>query len=511
MLKDKLKEFNLDSENIVFYGDNKAKINLKENNKKGKLVLVTSINPTPFGEGKTTVSIGLVDALCKLGKKAILSLREPSLGPVFGKKGGACGGGNSIIEPANDINLHFNGDIHAITSANNLISAAIDNHLYWGNELNIDISTIAFRRCIDINDRALRNIEIKIDKNISRLEHFELTAASELMAILCLSKDFSDLYERVSEIYIANDINGKAIYVKDLKCTDAVCVLLKDAIKPNLVLTKEGNLALIHGGPFANIAHGTSSFIATKTALNLADIVVTEAGFGSDLGGIKYFDIVSRLGLMPDLVVLNVSIRSLKYNGYDNLEKGISNLDFHLENMSFFSSNIIVVLNQFEDDDIVDINYIKEYVENKGYNFSISNSYMNGSNGGIDFAKKVIELLKCENKINYLYDLKEKLEEKINKVLNHLGASNIIFSDKAVDKIKTMNDISYPICIAKTPMSISDDDKKLGFPKNYEVTVKDIKLCNGAKFIVVYLGNILTLPGLGNDANLYKIKIDNFY
>lgn len=508
MLKEKLKEYNLNSENIVFYSDDKAKINLKEGNIKGKLVLVTSINPTPFGEGKTTISIGLTDALCKLGKRAVLSLREPSLGPVFGRKGGACGGGNSIIEPVNDINYHFTGDMHAITSANNLISAAIDNHLYWGNELNIDVSTIVFRRCIDINDRTLRNVEIKIDKNTKRIEHFELTAASELMAILCLSKDIYDLYDRVGEIYIANDITGNPIYVKDLKCIDAVCILLKDAIKPNAVLTKEGNLTLIHGGPFANIAHGTSSFIATKTALSLADIVVTEAGFGSDLGGIKYFDILSRLGLSPDLVVLNISVRALKYNGDGILEKGISNLDFHLENMSFFSSNIIVVLNRFDDDTLQDINYIKDYVENKGYNFSISNSYKYGSSGSIEFAEKVIELLEYNNKVNYLYKLDEKLNIKIEKVLKHLGAGKIIYTDKAKAKIKNIEDISYPICIAKTPMSISDDEKKLGFPKNYEVTVKDIKLCNGAKFVIVYLGNILTLPGLTKDANLYSMKLD---
>lgn len=508
MLREKLLDLGLKDENIIMYGDKIAKVYIEEKKKKGKLILVTSINPTPYGEGKTTISIGLVDGLCKLGKKAVLSLREPSLGPVFGRKGGAVGGGNSIMEPALDINLHFTGDMHAITSANNLISAAIDNHLYWGNELDIDPDTIVFRRCIDMNDRALRNVTIKINKDMTRKEHFELTAASEIMAILCLSSSTYDLYNRIQNIYIGNNKKGEKIYVKDLKCTDAIVLLLKDALKPNVVLTKENNLAFVHGGPFANIAHGTSSIMATKIALSLSDIVVTEAGFGSDLGGIKYFDIVARLGLLPDLVVLNVSIRALKYNGDNCLEKGISNLEFHLKNMHFFSSNLLVVLNQFEEDTKEEIEYLKNYVENLGYSFSICNSYKEGSMGSTEFASKVLDCINQENKINYLYNLDDSLDFKIEKMLKHLGASNIYYTDEALKKIENLKQVKYPICIAKTPNSISDDEKKLGYPKDYTVTVKDIKLCNGAQFIVVYLGNILTLPGLSKDANLYKIKRD---
>lgn len=506
-MKDKLLEYGIDLENTIFYGKDKVKLKLEEKGlKQGKLILVTSINPTPYGEGKTTVSIGLHDALCKLGKKSIVALREPSLGPVFGRKGGATGGGESIVLPEDEINLHFTGDMHAIGVANNLISAAIDNHLYHGNKLQIDPETICFRRCLDMNDRALRDVTITIKKDLTRQEHFQITAASELMAILCLATSYQDLKNRIEDIYIGNDIFGKKIFVRDLNCSDAVCILLQEAIYPNAVLTKEGNLAFIHGGPFANIAHGCSSFLSIQMALNHADYVITEAGFGSDLGGFKFFDILARNQLVPDLVVLNVTVRALKYHGNGSLKEGISNLEFHLKNMNSFLNQVLVVLNQFDDDEKEDIIYIKEVVENMGYDFVITNNFKKGSEGALDFASKTLTLLEQEGKINFLYDLEDTLPIKIEKVLKHLGASNISYSEEILSKLKEYESIPYPVCIAKTPSSISDDPKLLGYPKNYSVTVKDLKLCNGAKFIVVYLGDILTLPGLGADANLYHMK-----
>lgn len=506
MLKKKLEEYGF--EKIIMYGDNKAKIALEDSsNKRGKLVLITSINPTPYGEGKTTISIGLTDAFSKLGKKSIVTLREPSLGPVFGVKGGATGGGRSVVLPEDDINFHFTGDMHAITSANNLIAAAIDNHLYHGNDLKIDIPTISFRRCIDMNDRTLRNVEIEIKKGMTRTEHFEITAASELMAIVCLAKDLDDLYARVNQIYIGNNTSGEKIFVHDLGCTDAVCLLLQDAIKPNAVLTGKGNLAFVHGGPFANVAHGCASYLSTSMALSHADYVITEAGFGSDLGGFKFFDILGREGLMPDIVVINVTIRALKYHGEGSLQKGISNLEFHIQNMKTFSSNIIIALNQFEDDLAEEISFVKEYVENSGVSFEVCDSYLHGGEGAVELAKKIEHILIHPNGTKFLYQLEDTLTFKIETVLHHLKAGNILYTDEAKMKIKDLDHISYPICIAKTPNSISSDAKVLGYPKDYSVTVRDVKLCNGAKFIVVYLGSILTLPGLSKDANLYHMKI----
>lgn len=511
MLKDVLKTYGFLEEDIYFYGQDKAKLSIKKRrNKKGKLILMTSINPTPYGEGKTTMSIGLTDSLCSLGKKSIAVLREPSLGPVFGRKGGACGGGESIIEPTNDINLHFTGDMHAITCANNLISAAIDNHLYYGNELDIDIDSIVFQRCIDLNDRSLRNVEITIKNGLKRKEHFVITAASELMAILCLSKNEDDLYRRIDNIYIAKNKKGEKLYVKDLHCTDAICVLLKDALLPNAVLTHEKNLTFVHGGPFANVAHGCSSYISLNLALEVADYVVTEAGFGSDLGGFKFVDLLTRQGMPLDLVIVNVTVRALQYNGECDLKKGICNLDFHLENMKAFCSNILVVLNQFDDDLEEDISYIEEYVTKKNIPFTTSTSFKDGSKGASEFGKKVLACLENKNEVQHLYDLHSPLSTKIETVLHHLGANKIEYTEKAEKLIEEFSQIPYPVCIAKTPMSISDDEKKLGYPKDYTVTVRDIKLCNGAEFIVVYLGNILTLPGLTKDARLYSMKIEDY-
>lgn len=495
MLEETLKNYGID--NYIMYGKDMAKVYNKKD-KKGKLILVTSINPTPYGEGKTTISIGLNDAFKLLGKKSIVVLREPSLGPVFGSKGGATGGGLSSIEPSDKINLHFTGDMHAITTANNMIAAAIDNSIYFDNPLDIDLGNIYFNRCIDINDRALRNVELSVG-NIKRCEHFEITAASELMAIFCLSKDIDDLKFRIGNICFGLNKKGEMLYVKDLKIENAIVSLLKDAFLPNAVLTKEGSLAFVHGGPFANVAQGTSSLTSIETALSYSDYVITEAGFGSDLGGIKFFDIMGRSGLEPSLVCINVTIRALKYHGLGSLEEGFSNLEFHINNMKKFSKNVLVVLNRFADDEQKDIDYLKSKLDD----LSISTSYIEGGIGSFDFALKVISKVE-DNKINYLYDLNDTLDSKIDIMLKNLGSNNIQYTDVALKKLEKYRHINYPICIAKTPMSISDDKKKLGYPKDFSVLVNDIKLCNGAGFIVIYLGNILTMPGLTKDAKIYQ-------
>lgn len=493
-------KINLD--NIELYGNYKAKINYnyENNNKNGKLILVTSTNPTPYGEGKTTLSIGLSDSLNKIGKKSIVVLREPSLGPVFGSKGGACGGGLAKVVPELDINLHFNGDFHAITCANNLLCSIIDNHIYEGNSLNID--KVVFNRCIDINDRSLRNININ-----ERLEHFDITPASEIMAILCLSKNIYDLKEKLGNIIVGYTKDLKEVYAKDLKCVDALTILLKDAIKPNLVGTLYGNPAIIHGGPFANIAHGCNSIIGTLTALKLSDYVITEAGFGSDEGALKFFDIKCRLNnIYPDVVIINTTIKSLKYNGNNDLEKGIENLKFHIENMKKFNDNVIVSLNKFDDDSNFEIEFVKEYVEKLDTKFVISTMYKDGEDGCISLANLILNL---ENtKKYYIYDLKDSLKTKIEKVCNHLGCSEVIYSEEALSKLNNINK-DYPICIAKTPFSITDDKNKLGYPKNFKMKVTDIKVLNGAGFIVIYMGNILTMPGLSKNANYLNMNIND--
>ena len=510
--------------NIELYGNFKAKINYKEisSNKNGKLILVTSINPTPYGEGKTTVSIGLNDGLNKLGKNAIAVLREPSLGPVFGIKGGATGGGYSQVIPMEDINLHFTGDMHAIETANNLISAAIDNHIYFGNSLKIDLNRICFRRCMDMNDRALRNVKLS-----NRDESFNITAASEVMSILCLSNDFNELREKLSNILVAYDVDDKPIYTRDFKLEGSLAVILKDAIKPNLVQTLENNPVIIHGGPFANIAHGCNSIIATKLGLSLSDYVVTEAGFGSDLGAEKFLDIKCRYaGIEPNCIVIVVTIKALKYNALvskeeilkpniDALKRGIVNLDAHIDNMLKYTSNFVVALNKYDTDTNEEINYIKEYVEARGVQFAINDSYVSGGNGAIDLANKVVDI--CENKCDFklLYDINLSIVEKINKIAKEIyHANKVYYTDESLVKIKNIEKIGYgnlPICIAKTQYSISDDPSKLGYPKNYEVTVKDVNVYTGAGFVVVYLGNIMTMPGLSKHANYENIDIDDNY
>lgn len=505
---------------IELYGSDKAKVRFDEikSSKEGKLILVTSINPTPYGEGKTTISIGLNDGLNRLGYRSIAALREPSLGPVFGVKGGATGGGYSQVVPMEDINLHFTGDIHAIESANNLISAAIDNHIYFGNEL--DFEEISYRRCMDMNDRALREVHV-----INRDDKFNITSASEIMSILCLSKDFNDLYKKLGNIIVGYSSKRQPITTNDLKLTGSLAVLLKDAIKPNLVQSLENNPVLIHGGPFANIAHGCNSIIATRLGLNLADYVVTEAGFGSDLGAEKFFDIKCRYGdFTPDCIVLVCTIKALKYNAHVKKEDilkenvsavhdGICNLQVHLENMLRYSSNVVVCLNKYDSDTEEEIKVVSDFVSNYNVRFAISTAYLDGGKGAIELAREVVNVCNKKNYFKLLYDNNSTIYEKIEKVCKNIyHAREVHYSDIAIKKIEQIEKIGLdklPVCIAKTQYSISDDKEKLGYPKDFDVDVKDISIYAGAGFITVYLGNIMTMPGLSKHANYENIDIDS--
>lgn len=494
-IKDVAKKLKIKGEELSYYGNYIAKINNKyRGTKNGKLILVTSINPTPYGEGKTTLSIGLNDSLNKLGKNAIAVLREPSLGPVFGRKGGAIGGGKAVIEPSNDINLHFTGDFHAITSANNLLCAIVDNHIFQGNELKID--KVNIKRCLDVNDRSLR-------------ENFVITTASELMAIFCLSTSLSDLKRRIGNIIVGFTKEGKEIYARDLHAEDACTILLKDAINPNLVQTLYGNPAIVHGGPFANIAHGCNSIIATKLALSVSNYVITEAGFGSDMGAIKFFDIKCKENnLYPDAVVLNCTIKALKYNGEGSLEKGIGNLEYHIKNMAKYTSNLFVSLNLFNDDTNDEVEYIKKFVTDMGYSFSVSTMFRDGEDGCIDLANQILKMKKNKKKY-HMYETDDDLMTKINKVCkNEYGAKEVLFDELALSKIKNLNDSKLNIVISKTPMSITDNPKTLGYPKNFTMRVNDINLYNGAGFITVLMGGVLTMPGLARESNYLNMKID---
>ena len=527
-IKEIANKLNINEDYLECYGKYKAKINLDINDNlnkdNGKLILVTSTNPTPFGEGKTTVSIGINDALNSIGKNSLVVLREPSLGPVFGIKGGAAGGGYSQVVPMEDINLHFTGDIHALELANNLLCAIIDNHIYQGNSLGID--RVVFNRCVDLNDRALRNVVVKYDnKGLEREEHYNITVASEMMAILCMCSDIDDLKERIGNILIGYTKENKMIFARDLDCVGAVSLLLKDAIKPNLVQTLENNPAIIHGGPFANIAHGCNSIIATKLGLKLSDYVVTEAGFGADLGAEKFLDIKCDIAnLKPNCIVINATIRSMKYNGgvskedinvenLDALKSGIVNLERHIENISKYTKNIVVCLNKFESDTETEMEYVKEFVKNMGYPIEVCNSFKEGSKGAIELAKKIVEI--CENEVDFktLYDCNQNIIEKINIICKEIyRASNVIISDEVKEKIKLIENNNLdklPICIAKTQYSFSDDPKKLGAPINFDMEVTDIKLSNGAGFIVVLMGNIMTMPGLGKNSAYLNMDIDN--
>ena len=511
---------------IELYGSNKAKISLDLLDKKrnSKLVLVTAINPTPMGEGKTTVSISLNDALCKLGKKSILTLREPSLGPVFGVKGGATGGGYAQVIPMEDINLHFTGDFHAITTANNLLCSVIDNHIYQGNTLNID--KVIFKRCLDLNDRQLRviNTGLSKEKNTKeRIDGFDITAASEIMAILCLSKDLNDLKRRIGNIVIGYDNKGKEITARMLKADGAMTVLLKDAIKPNLVQTLEGNPCIIHGGPFANIAHGCNSVIATNIAMSLGDITVTEAGFGADLGAEKFLDIKCRnINTHPDAVVLVATIRSLKYHGgmpKENiakesiyyLEKGMNNLYKHIHNLKeVYGLNVVVAINRFSADTNKEISFLEEKLNKIYVDYAVTDGYSLGSDGSIELARKVLDNINKPNNFNYAYDINDSIKEKIYKVSTKIyGAKGVEYSETALEKLSLLEEKynNVPICIAKTQYSLSDDPKNLDPKKDYNIHVTDLVLKSGAEFIVVLTGDIMTMPGLPKVPNSENIDI----
>lgn len=518
-------------EYIEPYGKYKAKISNDiekklEKKKNGKLILVTAISPTPLGEGKTTVSIAVADGLRKIGKKSILALREPSLGPVFGIKGGATGGGYVQVAPMEDINLHFTGDIHAMTSANNLLSAIIDNHIYFGNELKF--KKVVWKRCVDLNDRQLRKVSTGLSgesKIVPREDGFDITVASEIMAVVCLSNNILDLKENLSKILVGYNEADEPIYVKDLKAEGAMAVLLKDAIKPNLVQTLEHTPAIIHGGPFANIAHGCNSIIATKTALKLADYTVTEAGFGADLGAEKFLDIKCRkTGLKPDAVVLVATIKALKYHGgvakediqkenIEALELGLNNIFKHIENLKDnFGLNVVVALNKYNTDTQKEIDFLQQKVEEKGVEFSVVEGWGKGGNGAIDIAQKLVELTNKPSTLNFTYDLEDSIKTKIEKVARKIyGAKDVEYSEdalKTIAKIEELGYGKYPVCIAKTQYSFSDDPKNLECKEDFNINVRDVVLKTGAGFVVVLAGNIMTMPGLPKVPAAESIDID---
>jgi len=482
----------LESCDLELYGNDKAKvIKSVSPNTNSKLILVTAINPTPYGEGKTTVSIGLNDALCKLGHKSIVCLREPSLGPVFGMKGGATGGGKACVIPENDINLHFTGDFHAITAANNLLASAVDNHIYQGNQLNINPDTICFKRCLDVNDRSLR-------------DNFNITAASEIMAIFCLANDFNDLRRRLGNILVAYDYQGNPIYSSDLKVDGALYLLLEKAFYPNLVQTLEGNLALIHGGPFANIAHGCCSINSLKLGLGLADYVVTEAGFGSDLGCEKFMNILCRKsGLKPNYIVLVATVRALEHSG-------IENLDAHIDHLKQYQVPFCVAINKFSEDNDEKLEKIINYCNDRGVKCIITDSYNSGSDGNITLASEVLKDSIGINNLNTLYDDSLDIIDKIKVLASKVyHASSVEFSDKALyqlDMIKKLNLSNYPICVAKTQYSISDNEKLLGYPNNYTIHVRDIIIQTGSEMIIVLLNKIITMPGLPKNPNFESMR-----
>lgn len=518
---------------IEQYGKYKCKISLdimkkNENKKDGKLILVTAINPTPAGEGKSTVTVGLGDAFNKIGKKAVIALREPSLGPVFGMKGGATGGGNAQVVPMEDINLHFTGDMHAITSANNLLSAAIDNHIHQGNLLRIDSRRVVFKRVIDMNDRALRNIVVGLGGKINgflREDGFNITVASEIMAILCMTKDLSDLKERMGNILVAYNLDGEPVYAKDLQVQGAMALLMKDAIKPNLVQTLENTPAIIHGGPFANIAHGCNSIVATKMALKLGDFAITEAGFGADLGAEKFLNIKCRYGdLAPECVVLVATVRALKHHGgvkkdelnipsVSALEKGIKNLEKQIENIKEFNIPVVVAINKFITDSEEEIKFIENFCSNLGIKVSNTEVWEKGGLGGIDLANKILETIEeSDSKFAPIYDINDSIKDKILKISKTIyGADNVNYAPQAlkqISEIEKFNMDKLPICMAKTQYSLSDNPMLLGRPHGFDINVKEINVSNGAGFIVVQTGNIMTMPGLPKVPAANKMDID---
>lgn len=523
----------LTREELELYGNYKAKfsdefINRVKDNPDGKLILVTAINPTPAGEGKTTITVGLGQAFGKLGKKAVIALREPSLGPCFGIKGGAAGGGMAQVVPMEDLNLHFTGDFHAITSANNLLAALIDNHIQQGNELRIDTRQITWKRCLDMNDRALRNIVIGLGKKTDgfvREDHFVITVASEIMAILCLSKDMDDLKDRLSKIIVAFDLDGNPVTAGMLKAVGSMAALLKDALKPNIIQTLEHTPALVHGGPFANIAHGCNSVRATHTALKIADYCITEAGFGADLGAEKFMDIKCRMsGLKPDVVVLVATIKALKYNGgvpksevskpdMDALRKGIVNLEKHIENLQKFGVPVVVTLNKFITDTDDETNFVKDFCENMGADFALSEVWEKGGDGGIELANRVLQTLESkQSNFAPIYPLDISIEDKIKTICTEIyGAGDVVFEPAARKQMDILTKLGFdniPICMAKTQYSLSDNPALLGRPSNFTITVRDMYVSAGAGFIVVLTGDIMTMPGLPKQPAAYSIDVD---
>lgn len=528
---DVAEKLGIEEDDIEQYGKYKAKIsnevyNKRKNKKNGKLILVTAISPTPLGEGKTTMSIAIADGLRQIGKNSVLALREPSLGPVFGIKGGATGGGKVQIAPMEDINLHFTGDIHAMTAANNLLSSLIDNHIYFGNELGFE--KVVWKRCMDLNDRQLREVETGLSgekRIVPRQDKFDITVASEIMAIVCLAENLQDLKERLGNILVGYNKKGEPIYAKDLKAEGAMTVLLKDAIKPNLVQTLEHTPAIVHGGPFANIAHGCNSVIATKMALKLGDYVITEAGFGADLGAEKFLDIKCRKAeLKPDAVVLVATIKAIKYHGgvekekiqeenMEGLEKGIDNLYRHIDNLkNKFGLNVIVALNRYTQDTQKEIDFIEEKLSEKGVGLSLVEGWAKGGKGAIDIAEKLVNLVEQKENFQYMYELEDSIQEKIEKVATKIyGAKGVCYSEEALQEIKKIEDMGYsnlPICIAKTQYSFSDDAKNLECNNDYDITVRNVELKSGAGFIVVLAGKIMTMPGLPKVPAAENIDID---
>lgn len=533
-IADIAKNLGIDAEELEFYGKYKAKLSDKlwdkvKDKKDGKLVLVTAINPTPAGEGKTTTTVGLGQAMAKIGKNAVIALREPSLGPVMGIKGGAAGGGYAQVVPMEDINLHFTGDMHAITAANNLLSAAIDNHLQQGNTLNIDSRQIVWKRCMDMNDRALRNVIVGLGGRINgvpREDGFNITVASEIMAILCLALDITDLKNRLGRIIIGYTYEGKPVTAHDLKVDGAMTLLLKDAIKPNLVQTLEGTPALMHGGPFANIAHGCNSISATKLALKMADYVITEAGFGADLGAEKFFDIKCRFaGFKPDAVVLVATIRALKYNGgvkkeelkeenVEALSKGFANAQKHIENLKQFGVPVMVAINHFDTDTQAEIKLVQEKCSAMGVEVAFSDVFLKGGEGGIELAEKLVALTDSTvSNFAPIYDEKLPIKEKVHQIVSKIyGGRNVIYNaaaEKAIAKIEEMGLDRLPICMAKTQYSLSDNPQLLGRPEGFDVTVKEVRISAGAGFIVVLTGDIMTMPGLPKVPAAERIDIDD--
>ncbi len=533
-IKDVAASIGIKEDDLELYGKYKAKIsdeliNRTKKNPDGKLILVTAINPTPAGEGKTTTSVGLGEAFGRLGKKALIALREPSLGPCFGIKGGAAGGGYAQVVPMEDLNLHFTGDFHAITSANNLLAALLDNHIQQGNELGIDPRQIVWKRCMDMNDRVLRNIVVGLGSKMDgmvREDHFVITVASEIMAILCLADDMADLKKRLGRIIVAYTFDGKPVTADDLQATGSMAALLKDALKPNLIQTLEHTPAIVHGGPFANIAHGCNSVRATKTALKLADYVITEAGFGADLGAEKFFDIKCRMaGLKPDAVVLVATIRALKYNGgvpkddlssenLDALKAGIVNLEKHIENLHKFGVPVVVTLNSFVTDTKAETDFVEQFCKERGCEFALSEVWEKGGEGGIDLANKVLETIEHkESNFKVLYDDSLSLKEKIETVAKEIyGADGVTYSPAAERELKRITDLGmgdFPICMAKTQYSLSDDAKKLGRPSGFKINVREVYASAGAGFVVAVNGSIMTMPGLSKKPAAYGIDVDD--